>query len=126
MCNCTSYNGVVKYRPVVSGTVPEIELIPPIGLGISKTSVMVDACIAHVVKHLWDKGIITLGSCCGHNRSNPSLVLETGEEVMWVRGIISEVDDRIWDLYQWQIITNPDKLKLRIDYEADQKEYVDG
>jgi hypothetical protein len=32
--------------------------------------ICIDPCIYDQILSLWDKGIITLGSCCGHNKYN--------------------------------------------------------
>jgi len=31
------------------------------------TSICIDPCIIDEIKHLWSKGVITYGCCCGHN-----------------------------------------------------------
>lgn len=33
--------------------------------------VSIDPCIYDEIKGLWDKGVITYGSCCGHNKYEP-------------------------------------------------------
>lgn len=48
--------------------------------------VSVDACIADEIQELNNKGIITLGSCCGHGRA--------GEIIKW------ENDFGTWNSYQ--------------------------
>lgn len=37
--------------------------------------IMVDKCIAEEIKDLLDKGIKTIGSCCGHNKTTPSIIV---------------------------------------------------
>lgn len=37
--------------------------------------IMVDKCIAEEIKDLLDKGIKTIGSCCGHNTTIPSIIV---------------------------------------------------
>ena len=34
-----------------------------------RETVCLDVCIADEVTELWDKGIVTTGCCCGHNRT---------------------------------------------------------
>lgn len=106
-CNCASYNNPERVRPTVSGPVPEVVLTPPFDLGDGRTTVCVDACIATVVVYLWGCEIVTLGSCCGHGRDRPSLVLGQHEDMAVVRVRIAEVDDRTWDLSQWRLVENP-------------------
>jgi hypothetical protein len=38
--------------------------------------VQVDACIADEVKYLNDKGVVTVGSCCGHGHYYPHVLVE--------------------------------------------------
>ncbi|HKY15998.1 MAG TPA: hypothetical protein VJM33_13820 [Microthrixaceae bacterium] len=66
---------------------------------------MVDACIAATVQAIWDAGFITLGSCCGHGKQAPSLVL--GEHERGYDGLIAlieAVDGREFELFQWRLI----------------------
>lgn len=107
-CNCASYNNPEKVRPTVSGPVSEVVLTPPPELGIERETVCVDACIATVVQHLWSCGVVTLGSCCGHGRERPGLVLGQHEDMAVARACISGVDDRAWDLSQWRLVKNTD------------------
>lgn len=107
-CNCASYNNPERVRPTVSGPVPEVVLTPPFDLGDGRTTVCVDACIATVVVYLWGCEIVTLGSCCGHGRDRPSLVLGQHEDMAVARACISGVDDRAWDLSQWRLVENTD------------------
>lgn len=76
--------------------------------GERPNGVPVDPCIATTIQWLWASGIHTLGSCCGHNKRPPSVVLASGllldGEVQWVHRTIAEVDDRTWTLHQWQLV----------------------
>lgn len=93
-CSCHSYNGD-------TGTVKEILLTSPDG----EKTVAIDACIAPVIKKLWDNGIWTIGSCCGHNGKFgfPSIVLsESVDNYTKIRELIAEVDDRHFELSQWK------------------------
>lgn len=106
MCNCRSYNWEI-------GEKPEVVLTPPPCLGITrcdgepKEKISIDACIANVIGHLWHNGIITLGCCCGHDKLDPSIILEqssTTEFAEKVRAIIAEVDDRYFQLLAWNLV----------------------
>lgn len=104
MCNCKSYN-----QPKVNQTVEEVVLNLPINIAEYKQNrfVCVDSCIANTIKHLWANDIQTLSCCCGHNKEGPDLVVEQGydpDEIENIRRLISEVDDRVWTIYQWQLV----------------------
>jgi hypothetical protein len=97
MCNCHSYNWEVGQEPNVILEAPEWS---------HKDTICIDACIASIIQHLWDNGIVTLNSCCGHNKKNPSIVLTESISENYanaVRRIISEVDDREFTLYSWKL-----------------------
>lgn len=99
-CDCHSYNGDF-------GTTPEVKLTMLVGIlpdGERRyKDVMIDACIAPVIQYLWDNGVTTGGSCCGHGHNSPSIVLEQGvENYSQVRDWIKEKDDRFFELTQWR------------------------
>lgn len=105
MCERHSYNKN-------TGSKPEAVLIPPTAFGFTyssgkeKTKVSIDACIANVIQHLWDKGILTTNSCCGHGKENPSIVMQSGcskATADTVRKHIAEVDPREFDILAWQL-----------------------
>lgn len=104
-CNCESYNQG-------DGTgVPEVVLTPEdINLTDGKTSVCVDACISDVVLHLWKSGLPTLNSCCGHNKSEPSVVIPEECDPQEYIKAIGEIDNREWHILRWELITHR-KLK---------------
>ena len=69
-------------------------------------TVGVDACIAEVIRHLWSKGIETLGCCCGHGREDPSLIVADGYGLISIGRIqkqIAEIDHRRWIILQWKL-----------------------
>lgn len=41
----------------------------------------IDACIADIVKALNSGGVVTIGSCCGHGKSDGSILLMDGREM---------------------------------------------
>ena len=98
MCTCISYN-----RPKDWQTEPEVILETG---RTDRPTICVDACIAPVIKHLWDNGIETLGCCCGHNVEIPSVILDEhmrGKEET-VRYLIGEIDTREWRVLMWQLV----------------------
>lgn len=101
--NCKSYNWDI-------GETPEVILPRPDWMqdGERVNGVPVDACIADVVEHLWDKGVITLNSCCGHGREIPSLVLGQGEaDYKKIEEFIADKDSRTFKLLQWKLVQVP-------------------
>ena len=71
-------------------------------------SVAIDREIAEVIKHLWENNIQTLGSCCGHNKEKPNIVIETSyssEDIKKIRNLIFEKDSNAWDILQWKLIS---------------------
>lgn len=95
MCNCKSYNLEI-------GTVDEEILSPP----FQDRTVCIDSCIKDLVLMVWSAGIITRGSCCGHNNSNPSLILDgitTDEQLEIVKVIIKDNDTREFDILMWKL-----------------------
>lgn len=62
--------------------------------------VFVDECIAVFLLHAWEKGLRTLGSCCGHFEEKPSVVLTADKEMVELgRQLLPG-----WDLFQWQLV----------------------
>jgi len=92
-CDCHSYNGDF-------GKTKEVQIQHK-----TMGTVSIDACIALVIGKLWDNGICTTGSCCGHNGSFgfPSIVLgENEDNYTRIRKLIKEVDGRNFELTQWK------------------------
>lgn len=104
-CNCQSYNWDIGERP-------EIALTPPPRIAETRARpdapIMVDACIADAVQALWGAGHSTLGSCCGHGRQRPSLVLgddyREPDKAREVAAVLAAVDGREWDLMVWRLV----------------------
>lgn len=72
-----------------------------------ENGIPIDSCIADTVLALWEFDVRTLGSCCGHGKQRPSLVLTQDSEMPEItRAALREVDpDRDWELLQWQLVT---------------------
>lgn len=99
-CDCHSYNGDF-------GSTPEVKLPMLVGIRASGEKiykdVMIDACISSVIQHLWENGVGTSGSCCGHGNMPPSIVLTEGaENYSQIRAWIAEKDERWFELSQWK------------------------
>lgn len=94
-CNCHSYNWDIDEDK------EEILQLPK-WCGVDK-KVSIDKCIAPVIKHLWEHHVYTINSCCGHNRTFPTIILGENEENYYqIRQLIKEVDDRYFELSQWR------------------------
>lgn len=66
--------------------------------------ICIDACIAKTIRHVWDSGIVTLNSCCGHGKDSPTIILEQNCNKFHadkVREIIAQVDSRSFKLLSW-------------------------
>jgi hypothetical protein len=99
-CNCRSYNLDI-------GSTPEVIMVWPWGDSPDfDYSVAIDACISHVIRRLWDAGINTQNSCCGHNKEKPSIIFDENSlsksRADEIRKIIKEVDDRDFDIICWE------------------------
>jgi len=106
MCDCHSYNKA-------AGSKPEVILTPPEHFGMTRAdgskqdSICIDACIAHVIQHLWDNDQPTLNCCCGHGKRSPSIILPEssgGATARRVRRLIEQVDQRSFELMSWNLI----------------------
>ena len=42
--------------------------------------IFIDSCIVDDIKKLWEQGIKTVGSCCGHGKINPTVIIDTKED----------------------------------------------
>lgn len=102
-CDCISYN-----RPDLGGKNAPRLLRPP--SWSVKPLVEVDDCIAEAVMAIWNAGIITLGSCCGHNGKlgKPSVIVHQ-EQVKAAVAILSaernleaEWAPRGWEVLAWE------------------------
>ncbi len=98
-CTCHSYNGDFGATPEVVVPLPDFVQAEQQRNNIN---VSVDACIAPTVQALWAHGIVTLGSCCGHGRRPPDLVLGDNESPERVASLLADLDPRPWGLYQWR------------------------
>jgi len=106
MCECKSYNlGIGTIEP------RQIDLLTSIdtdGHEAHKT-VDIDACISEVVERLNAAGYPTIGSCCGHNRMQPSIVFSdvmSDNDFRAAAKYLKDIDDRDFELSLWRRI-NP-------------------
>jgi hypothetical protein len=84
-----------------------VSVTPPPEWNHHRPIIALDSCIADTVVALWQRGVVTLGSCCGHvGNGLPSLVLSDDAHMpALAQKAIGEVDpDRRWELLQWQLV----------------------
>lgn len=78
----------------------QVELPEHIRAALSRSSRMVhlDECIADTIVDMWHADVVTIGCCCGHNASPPSVVLhaDSGREQLSKTQEILEADGRPW------------------------------
>ena len=70
----------------------------------NRKTICIDSKIINVIKHLWGRGVITLGCCQGLNNENPNIVLHEGysiNDIKFIYQLIRDIDKRKWVIYQW-------------------------
>lgn len=71
-------------------------------------TVCIDLCISGTIQHLFNRGIQTLGCCCMHGKGNPNLIIaeeyKSEESKQKIKDLIAQVDNRNWDILQWNLI----------------------
>ena len=104
-CKCISYNQPEDWQTDTSLVLTPPFPSKPVGEAeIPHKKVSIDYCIAFVIIQLWKKGIYTLGSCCGHNKVNPSVILSNNKLMaLEIEHIIKTIDNRDWDIYEWRL-----------------------
>ena len=94
ICKCYSYNWC-------TGTVKPVTMNPP----KSTRTHDIDACIAGTLQKLWDLGIETKCSCCGHGRDNPFIFIPESYSKIDLSNtlkVLMEIDPRDWHVLQWK------------------------
>ncbi len=100
MCNCQSYN-------MGGGEVPEVVLYPKSkDIAGGRESVCVDACIAGAISHLWECGLQTLNSCCGHGKESPSVVVPESGDPHEYLSALAAFDGRHWVVLRWELVAH--------------------
>ncbi|WP_427192601.1 hypothetical protein [Serratia marcescens] len=97
MCNCHSYNAQ-------AGATPNVEMAVPDALvSDGRHIVCIDACIATVIRALWNEGLKTLSCCCGHGRDVPSVIIPEHADINKYFAVIKRVDSsREWRIGRWE------------------------
>lgn len=98
-CDCISYN-----RPQAYQKTPSVGLKPPqwaLDSGGVKELILVDACIADQVQALWDAGIWTEATCCGHNGQFPRSVVVGKDDSVRARDLLQAKFERPLPVQFW-------------------------
>lgn len=104
LCRCASSNAPEEGRD-------DLALVLDFPFEPGKT-VCIEPCIAESIRALWSAGIITRGSCCGHNQEWPSVVIEApgtigAHERARALGIIRDSGDRRrWTVLSWELVAS--------------------
>ena len=70
-----------------------------------KETIYLDKCIVATIQMLWENGIRTLNSCCGHKVGFPSVVIEDFEDAEKTATLLEKYDpERKWDVFQWKLV----------------------
>jgi len=80
MCNCKNVEIGSYDNQIILGYYPVMREYADNRLkeGLSNYGICVDRCIVDQVVELWEAGIRTYGSCCGHNKTEG--FINVGEE----------------------------------------------
>lgn len=107
MCNCHSYN----LDPPDSGKEPNVLVRVFAGEDDKSNPIFrdipVDACIADIIAEIWDKGVETVESCCGHGKMDGYIMLRNNapqEEVDIVAQVLKE-HGRTIPILSWMRVT---------------------
>ncbi|HEJ7836565.1 TPA: hypothetical protein SMH97_004061 [Serratia marcescens] len=105
-CDCHSYNAD-------DGTVPNVILEVPDNIRRytdGRERVCIDACIADAILHLWERGLPTLNSCCGHNKHEPQIIIpDVDFEPGQYFEALAEIDKRHWIVSRWERVDHTNK-----------------
>ena len=91
-CSCQSYN-----RPDLGGDNPPVIMK---GKFVKKIGITVDACLEPIIQKLWDEGIPTDNSCCGHNGKlgKPSIILKEKDAIKAKEIVGTDIEIMYWKL----------------------------
>lgn len=104
MCKCISRNRPNKRQTIPPRKMRMLCAIYPDGKKKYK-NVFIDECIADDVQKLWDNGIFTLSSCCGHNGIfgkdfGKEVVLSDEKDLKKAKKLLPD-----FKFYYWKLIT---------------------
>lgn len=109
MCNCKSYNWEVGDQPEVV-----LDIAAYFPESAKENGVCIDACIAESVKALWKEGIFTRGSCCGHNKTPSSVIIENASDLKKAQTVLAGTNIEsimVWELATYPVMPEPPKGK---------------
>ena len=98
-CRCRSNS-----NPEWGGDIPPVTLPRP-AWSTREQGISIDKCIAQTIQMLWDNGVTTMGSCCGHNRESPTVILDANADAEQAIALLRVNDGRMWKVMQWRLVT---------------------
>lgn len=72
-----------------------------------RESVCIDECITGTIQALWNAGVVTLGCCCGHDRSPCTVIIESSLNPAMLATayrVLELFDDRRWSIQEWKLV----------------------
>ena len=99
MCYCKSYSG---FNEAHDGA--EEVILPRPAWSQKENGICVDACISEAIQILWQNNVVTRGCCCGHNKTNPSVIIDDNEDPSRVLQLLKENDGRNWIVHRWELV----------------------
>lgn len=102
----------------------QVELHPPKGLFKTDKTICIDACISVEIERLWNRGIKTMGCCCGHNINIPFIeVAEENIDEMINMGYIMQINpldldrrDTFYPIDTRSIVITPEMIEGHVNY----------
>lgn len=102
-CDCISYNRPQEYQKT-----PSVGLHPPkwaLDSGGVKDLILVDSCISDQVLELWEAGIWTESTCCGHNGQFPRSVVVGKDDAVSARNLLRSKFEHPMVVQFWTLAT---------------------
>ena len=97
-CDCISYNRPKDYQK------SESERITPPSWVKGAPTILVDKCIADQIQCLWDAGIWTTCSCCGHNGEAPRHVVVSKDDADKAKALLNLKFERPVMVVYWSLV----------------------
>lgn len=68
-CSCDPHHQIGEHNNTVEvSTPPHMLALGSIGCYIFRPTLCIDRCLLPLIEALWGRGVVTTGSCCGHNQ----------------------------------------------------------
>ncbi len=97
MLNCPNEFGI--YDSMIELRFPDHMLKENGGYYTNKVGCQVDCCLVNEIKQLWENGVVTTGSCCGHGLIQGMInVTESSVDLMFKLGYeLIDVPKGCWE-----------------------------